>query len=125
VADRVHFLGFREDIPRLMRLTDVVVHTSVAPEPFGRVILEGMLSRRPVVAARAGGTMELAEDGAGGVLVPPGDAKALAGALGSLLADIPRARAMAEAGYDRALTHFSLQSMLEGVAQQVQEVAAR
>src|SRR5690606_35073539 len=56
LADRVHLLGFRSDIPDLMRLASVVVHTSVAPEPFGRVLVEGMLAQRPVVASRAGGT---------------------------------------------------------------------
>jgi glycosyltransferase involved in cell wall biosynthesis len=44
LASRVHFLGFRADVPRLMRLAQVVLHTSTAPEPFGRVNVEGMLA---------------------------------------------------------------------------------
>lgn len=124
VEDRVHFVGFRRDIPQLMRLSDVVVHTSVAPEPFGRVIVEGMLARRPVVATRAGGAVEIIEDEVSGILVPPGDAKALARVLKDLLADHERSRVLAEAGHAAALERFSLQAMLKGVAQQLQEVAA-
>lgn len=53
LAGRIHFLGFRDDVPVLMQLVDVVVHTSIAPEPFGRVIVEGMLARKPVIATQA------------------------------------------------------------------------
>lgn len=124
VEDRVHFAGFRRDVPQLMRLSDVVAHTSVAPEPFGRVIVEGMLARRPVVATKAGGAVEIVEDGVSGILVPPGDSQALARALKDLLADPERARTLSEAGYAAAVERFSLQAMLRGVDQQLREVAA-
>ena len=55
LAQRVHFIGFRDDIPDVMNAWDVVVHASVRPEPFGRVILEGMLLGKPVIATAAGG----------------------------------------------------------------------
>ena len=87
LADRVHFLGFRSDVFDLMSLASVVVHTAVAPEPFGRVLVEGMLARRPVVASRAGGAVEVIEDGISGVLVAPNDPHALAQALTDLLSD--------------------------------------
>jgi glycosyltransferase involved in cell wall biosynthesis len=125
IEDRVHFAGFRRDIPQLMGLSEVVVHTAVDPEPFGRVIVEGMLAGKPVVATRAGGAVEIVEDGTSGVLVPPRDATALAGALRDLLADPARADALAEAGRKAALEFFSLQAMLEGIARQLQEVAPR
>lgn len=125
VADRVHFLGFREDVPGLMRLSNVVVHASVAPEPFGRMIVEGMLARRPVVASRSGGATEIVEDGVSGALVPPGDPGALAAALNDLLANAPKSRAMAATGYANALDRFSLQAMIDGVNGQIQEVVGR
>jgi len=124
IVDRVHFLGFRRDIPRLMRLSNIVVHTSTAPEPFGRVIVEGMLARRPVVATRAGGVTEIVEDGISGVLVPQGDPKPLAKALTDLLDDPYKGCALAEAGRVVALERFSLQAMLEGIEEQVQEATA-
>jgi glycosyltransferase involved in cell wall biosynthesis len=123
ITDRVHFLGFRRDVPKLMRLSDVVAHTSTAPEPFGRMIVEGMMAHRPVVASRAGGATEIIEDEANGALVPPGDPEALAKVLDDLLADPSGRTTLAKAGYEMALERFSLHSMLEGVDQQVTEVA--
>ena len=78
LSNRVHWLGFRADIPQLMAVCDLVVHTSTAPEPFGRVVVEAMLSGRPVIAAAAGGVTELIEHGQTGWLSPPADPHALA-----------------------------------------------
>jgi len=71
VAERVRFLGFRKDVPQLMRVVDCVVHASIDPEPFGRVVVEGMLARRPVIATRTGGVPEIIEDGVSGILITP------------------------------------------------------
>ena len=113
---RVHFLGFRADVPLLMRAADVIVHASVYPEPFGRVIVEGMLAGRPVIAARAGGVIEIVDDGDTGVLVTPGDASALAQAIDALRTDPAGAAAMAERGRTHARHRFSLQAMVRGVS---------
>lgn len=110
---RVHWLGFRDDIPQLMQACDIVVHTSTAPEPFGRVIVEGQLAQRPVIAAADGGAVELIEDGQTGRLVLPGDAEALAQAIQELLIQPEQARAIAQRGYHHAKTTFSLNSLLE------------
>jgi glycosyltransferase involved in cell wall biosynthesis len=123
--DRVHFLGFRSDIPDLMALASVVVHTSVAPEPFGRVLVEGMLARRPVVASRAGGAVEVIEDGTSGMLVPPADPGALARAVACLLSDKAEAGRIAANGYDRACRLFSLQAMLARIEQEIELVLTR
>ena len=58
-AGRVHMLGARDDVPRLLSACDVVVHASVLAEPFGRVLVEAMLAGRPVVATRAGGVLSI------------------------------------------------------------------
>ena len=81
LQDRVKFLGFRSDIPQLMSVCDLVTHTSTAPEPFGRVIVEAMLCGTPVVAAAAGGATELVDAGENGWLCPPGDPALLAKAI--------------------------------------------
>jgi glycosyltransferase involved in cell wall biosynthesis len=78
LGDRVKFLGFRSDVPSLMAACDLVTHTSTAPEPFGRVIVEAMLCGTPVIAAAAGGATELVDSGKTGWLTPPGDMTALA-----------------------------------------------
>ena len=71
LGDRVKFLGFRSDIPELMTACDAIVHTSIAAEPFGRVIVEGMLCGRPVIAAAAGGALEIVEHGKNWLANPP------------------------------------------------------
>ncbi|NES25294.1 MAG: glycosyltransferase, partial [Symploca sp. SIO3E6] len=75
---RVQFLGFRSDIVSLMSVCDLIAHTSTAAEPFGRVIIEAMLCGKPVVAAQAGGAMELVETGKTGWLVTPNNPQQLA-----------------------------------------------
>lgn len=111
LSDRVHFLGFRDDIPALVNAVDVVVHTSVAPEPFGRVIAEGLLAQKPVIATRAGGAQEIIREGKTGWLVPPGDADALARAVRHVLSDPEEARRRAHAGRREARERFSLGTM--------------
>ncbi len=123
LGSRVHFLGFRRDVAALMRAADVVVHTSMLPEPFGRVIVEGMLSRRPVIATAAGGVGEILVDGRTGVLVPPGNAAAIAAAVQALRDDAPRAAAIAAAGSAHARATFSLGAMMQGVRAVFDEVA--
>lgn len=119
IEDRVHFLGFRRDLPRLMRAVDVVLHTAQAPEPFGRVIVEGMLAARPVVAAAGGGAAEIVRHGSTGLLVPPGDVGAFAEAVAGLLADPARRATLGRAGYERAIRDFSVEAMLAGVAGEI------
>jgi glycosyltransferase involved in cell wall biosynthesis len=123
VSDRVHFLGNRSDVAALMQMTDIVVHTSVAPEPFGRVIVEGMLARKPVVATAAGGAAEIVRDGSTGVLVRPGDAEALAKALRRLLADPNLALRFGAAGRQVATKEFSLPAMLSGIEGHINDLA--
>jgi glycosyltransferase involved in cell wall biosynthesis len=84
---RVLWTGPRPDVSDLMNAMDVVVHSSVRGEPFGRVIIEGMAVGRPVVATRAGGVPEFVHDGVDAMLVPPGEPAALAGCLDRLLGD--------------------------------------
>lgn len=98
---RVHFLGFRDDVPALMRAADIILHCSTAPEPFGRVIVEAMLAERPIIASRAGGAIEIVRDEVTGLLVEPGSADALAAAVNRLLSgEIDRPAMVAAAAKD-------------------------
>lgn len=107
IGDRVHFLGFRNDVAALMSGVDVIVHASTAPEPFGRVIAEAMMAGTPVIASAAGGATEIVEDGTG-LLVPPGDVDALASAIRHLIADPAAAAAMAARARAMAMARFAL-----------------
>lgn len=111
LGDHVKFLGFRSDIPALMSACDLVAHTSVTAEPFGRVIVEGMLAERPVVAAAAGGALEIIEPGKTGWLTAPGDADELARAI-AIACEQPELRgAIAHRAYIDARQRFDLKSI--------------
>jgi glycosyltransferase involved in cell wall biosynthesis len=122
VAERVHFLGFRDDIAPLMKAADVVVHTSTLPEPFGRVLVEGMLAGRPVVATAGGGAGEIITDVRTGVLIPHSNPERLARAILGLRADPARAAALAEAGSQHARRAFGVRDMVHGVRSVLDEV---
>ena len=107
VAERVVFVGFVGDIPSALQLLDIVVHASVEPEPFGRVIAEAMAMRKPVIASDEGGPREIIEHDRTGLLFPCGDDGALAGSIVSLLRDRPRAQRLAEAGFAHSRERFS------------------
>ena len=124
VADRVHRLGFRTDVPALMKAVDIVVHTSTCAEPFGRVIVEGMLAGRPVVATRAGGAPEIIQDGVNGLLTPPNDAAALGTALETLFSHPDRAHNLARKGTEWARKQFSLSSAADRIAALSQQVVS-
>lgn len=98
IAERVEFAGFRDDVRAELAQLTVAVHASTLPEPFGQVVVEAMAAGVPVVASAAGGPAEVVTDGVDGLLVPPGDAGALAAAIGRLLADRDLRHALGAAG---------------------------
>jgi glycosyltransferase involved in cell wall biosynthesis len=123
VEDRVRFLGWREDVARIVSSLDVFVLPS-ANEGMGRVLVEAMAAGVPVVATRVGGIPSIVADGECGLLVEPGDVAGLAGAVGKLLADRPLAVRMGEAGRRRALA-YGVESMLEKLDALYREILER
>jgi glycosyltransferase involved in cell wall biosynthesis len=69
--------GYRQDIPDLINSLDILVHSSIEPEPFGRVLIEGMCLEKAVIATDIGGPREIIENGVSGILVSPSDPDAL------------------------------------------------
>lgn len=114
LESRVRFLGWREDVPDLLALSDLFVLPSLG-EHFGRVLIEAMAAGRPVVATDAGGVPEIVRHGQTGLLVPPGEARPLAEAVLALLGDPARAAAMGKAGLARAEQEFSLTTHIQAV----------
>jgi glycosyltransferase involved in cell wall biosynthesis len=113
LSQRVIFTGFQKYPADFMRLVDIVLHTSVQPEPFGRVLLEAMACRKPIIGAHAGAVPEIIEEGTTGLTFAPGDAAALAGAIAALLGDPARASEMGEQGYRRLLAEFPISRNIE------------
>lgn len=87
MAERVVFAGYQHQVRPFYDLCDIVVHCSNRPEPFGRVVIEGMASHRATVAMAEGGPLDIVTDGVDGLLVPPRDPDALADALFKLCLD--------------------------------------
>jgi glycosyltransferase involved in cell wall biosynthesis len=108
----VALTGFRRDIPELMAALDAFVLPSLW-EGFGLVLLEAMAAARPIIASRVSAIPEIVEDGVSGLLVPPGDARALADALILLRRDAGRREALGAAGAERLRREFTLERVLE------------
>jgi glycosyltransferase involved in cell wall biosynthesis len=125
-SQRTIFTGFRMDVPELLKEISISVLPSLS-EGLSNVLIESMASGVPVVATSVGGNPEIVEDGLTGLLVPPRDVNALAGAITNLLRDANRAASMGATGRQRITSRFSLSravdetqqlyvSLLEGAA---------
>ena len=115
-ADRIHFLGVRTDVRRLLGLVDIYISPS-REEGFGLAVAEAMLASRPVIAARdSGGVVELIESGRTGLLVNPGSATAMADAVMALAADPQRCRQMGLAARASCLERFDLHRFADAVS---------
>ncbi|MBD1907428.1 glycosyltransferase family 4 protein [Funiculus sociatus GB2-A5] len=117
LEERVRFLGFRSDIPQLMAVCDLVAHTSTAPEPFGRVIVEAMLCGRPVVATGSGGAVEIVEPGINGFLVPPGEPQQLAEVITTCRNQPEHTATIAQYARDTATQRFHQTNINQRIAQ--------
>ncbi|MDQ3932065.1 MAG: glycosyltransferase [Actinomycetota bacterium] len=122
VSDRLVLRGRldRQAVPRLMRSADVVVATPWY-EPFGIVAVEAMACGVPIVASAVGGMIDTVVDGVTGLLVPPRDPDALAGALNALLTDGSRRQSLGQAGARRVEARYGW----DRVAAATNEVYAR
>lgn len=111
-AERVRFLGWRDDVPALFAAADMLVCSS-RHEPLGNIVIEAWAQERPVVAAASQGPSQLIEHGVTGLLAPVDDAAALAAGIRSLLADRDAARGLAEQGLDRFRRNFTEAAVVE------------
>lgn len=121
IQDKVHFLGHRDDVPRILPHLDVLWSTS-AYEGQSNAIMEAMAACVPVVATNIPGTRELVEHGVSGFLFSVGDRASLARYTHKLLNDRELARRMGQAAQNRMLEQFSVETMLRRYAQLYREL---
>jgi len=114
----VAFLGGRGDVPDLMNAADMVLHASTRPEPFGLVVLEGMILGRLVIAAALGGPLEILTDDSGWTF-DPRDPSALAELLRRVVAD-----PQISASYSRTATSKAATFSARRTATRVQDLYA-
>lgn len=124
IRGRVVFTGFYEDLPGALRAMDFFAQPSVLEEGFPTAILEAEVMGLPIVASDIGGTHETIDVGKTGLLVPPHDAAALAGAIESLVNDAGRRHAMAAEARPFIERSFTLNDMVGQVADTYDEAVA-
>ena len=112
---KLHKLGYRRDIPELMRASDVLVH-GARQEPLGRVLLEAAASELAIVATDVGGTGEIIVDGESGSLVPADVPSAMTDAISKLIDDESRRRQIAVSAHRRIRSNFGISKSAEAVA---------
>lgn len=107
LEDRFAFAGMRTDMAAAFSASDVVVHSSIRPEPFGRVIVEAMACGTPVVVASDGGAVELFHEGTTGLGYEPGNASAMAACIVRYCSDACLRSQVAEAGRRHVEANYS------------------
>jgi glycosyltransferase involved in cell wall biosynthesis len=123
LQDRVFFTDYQRYPARYMSAMDVVVHTSIEPEPFGIVILEGMALRKPVIATAHGGPLDVIDHGVTGFLTAPGNDAELAEAVCRLLSNTSLREAMGNAARSRLENHFSARRNVERLQELYQQIS--
>ncbi len=114
IEDRVVFTGFHPDLDEIFPVVDLLVQPSLS-ESLPMSLLEGMARGRPVVATDVGSVRDAVLDGVTGVLIPPGESKAVARAVKELLRDHLKRKAMGEAGKERVEERFSDRLMVQKI----------
>ncbi|MCA9421796.1 MAG: glycosyltransferase family 4 protein [Nitrospira sp.] len=114
LSNRVTITGHQDNVPELIACFDIVVVPSV-PEPFGLVLLEAMMMRKPVVAFDIGGPAEIVSDGRTGLLVREIDGQALGHAIGELAVDADRRDRMGLAGRKLLEQKFTCRIQCESI----------
>ncbi|MGD0463750.1 MAG: glycosyltransferase family 4 protein [Tepidisphaeraceae bacterium] len=117
---RIHFLGARSDVRQILGLLDVYVHPA-REEGFGLAVVEAMLAKCAVVAAREGAMVELIESGKTGLLFDPGNSRALADAVVQLAAEPALGRQMAAAARTSCLEKFDVDQFADGICRFLEE----
>jgi glycosyltransferase involved in cell wall biosynthesis len=124
LRDRVHFLGWRQDLPEIYGDLDVVVLSSLN-EGSPVALIEAMAAGRPVVATRVGGVVELIDEGVTGLMVPPRSPEALADAISRVLSDPGLGERLGRAAREAVYPRHSSARLCEDMAALYADLLAR
>ena len=124
MAPWTRFLGQRDDLSDVLSCLDILVHCSTEPEPFGRVIIEGMAAGLPLVAYGHGAVPEIVVPGETGLLVLPGDVEALAQAVSDLVVSPTARRSFGLAGQQRARECYDVRPLTRRVEAIIESAVA-
>jgi glycosyltransferase involved in cell wall biosynthesis len=125
VGDRVGFTGVVSEPAAAMRALDIVVHTSIEPEPFGRVIVEAMACGKPVITTALGGAAEIVALGDFAVTIDAKDPASLGAAIAKLAADNALRARLGSNGLSTARSHFGRERLARELPPVYEEVLSR
>ncbi|MCU7874362.1 MAG: glycosyltransferase family 4 protein [Candidatus Thiodiazotropha sp. (ex Lucinoma borealis)] len=111
--NKIIFTGYIKNIADYLNILQIVLHTSIEPEPFGRVLIEAMSLSKPLIAAKDGAIPEIIENEKSGLMFNPGDHEHLAQSVIRLIKDRTFAENMGQAGYKRLMDHFHIKVNVE------------
>ncbi|MCM8832406.1 MAG: glycosyltransferase [Candidatus Omnitrophica bacterium] len=112
IQDDVIFTGYRDDLPELIKISDIVVLISLW-EGMPNLIIEGMLCKKPVICTKIGGGKEIIKDGENGFLIDPKNQKEIVEKILFLLNNEEKSKIFGQNGYNYAKKTFSLEKMIE------------
>lgn len=101
------FTGHRDDVPAIIKASDAIVHATITAEPFGVVIVESMIARKPVIATSIGGPSELIRNNESGLLYKPGSVEELVKAMSLIQEDKDLRTDLCENAYSDYYSKFS------------------
>jgi len=122
LSKNVIFTGYKKNVADYINIMDIVIHASVLPEPFGRVLLEAMAMKKPVIGSRDGAVPEIIDNGKTGFTFTPGDAQELAHYLEILLSHQEKASRFGELGYARLINKFHILKNIESTQDLYQSI---
>ncbi len=125
LENKVVLTGYREDIPQLINLMDIVVLPSIHPEGLSRLLLEAMASSKPVIATAVGGNLESVEDGTTGLIVKTNDVDSLSQAILELVRNEKLRDLLGAAGKKRAEKLFSIEQNVFRIERVYEELLCR
>ncbi len=108
LESNIIFTGYVKNVPDYLNILQIVLHTSIDPEPFGRVLIEAMSLSKPLIAANDGAIPEIIENGKSGLTFTPGDHDHLAELVIQLIKDKQYADSLGKGGYDRLVDNFHI-----------------
>ena len=125
LKNQVRFTGYRKDVSNILSIMDILVHTSTQPEPLGRVVFEGMIFKKPVVATNHGGPAEIINNGLNGYLTPPGDAVSLADRIEYIIHNCTEVSGIGEKAIERVKEIFNIAKNVKEIEGVYDTVLAR
>ena len=110
LTENIVFTGYQRNVADYVNIMDVVIHASILPEPFGRVLIEAMALSKPLIGSRGGAVPEIIEEGVTGLMFEPGNIDELAMKIQELLDNRDRAAKMGKAGLQRLNEKFHIKA---------------